>query len=42
MTLDADACWKALAAHDARFDGRFYVGVSTTGVSGTPLVRSRM
>lgn len=37
MTLDSDACWKALATHDARFDGRFYVGVATTGVYCRPV-----
>lgn len=29
---DDDACYEALAAHDARFDGRFFVGVTSTGV----------
>jgi AraC family transcriptional regulator of adaptative response / DNA-3-methyladenine glycosylase II len=41
-TLDADACWKALAARDARFDGRFYVGVSTTGIYCRPVCNVRM
>ncbi len=41
MTLDADACWKALATHDARFDGRFYVGVSTTGIYCRPVCSVR-
>ena len=30
--LSADACYAALSARDARFDGRFFVGVSTTGI----------
>src|SRR5947208_1438047 len=30
--LDADACYQALLTHDARFDGKFYVGVSSTGI----------
>jgi AraC family transcriptional regulator of adaptative response / DNA-3-methyladenine glycosylase II len=41
MLLDADACWKALATHDARFDGRFYVGVRSTGVYCRPVCRVR-
>ena len=28
MPLDSDACYRALATHDPRFDGRFFVGVS--------------
>ena len=32
MTLDADHCYQALLTHDARFDGAFFVGVSTTGI----------
>lgn len=30
--LDAALCYKAMEARDPRFDGRFYVGVSTTGI----------
>ena len=30
--LDANACYRALVARDARFDGVFFVGVTTTGV----------
>lgn len=41
MTLDADACFRALATHDARFDGRFYVGVSTTGIYCRPVCNVR-
>jgi len=32
MNLDADACHAACDARDRRFDGRFYVGVTSTGV----------
>lgn len=32
MSLDDDACYRALQAHDARFDGLFFVGVHTTGI----------
>ena len=41
MTLDPDACYRALAAHDARFDGRVYVGVSSTGIYCRPVCRVR-
>ena len=41
MTLDPDACWRALAAHDARFDGRFFVGVATTGIYCRPVCSVR-
>lgn len=30
--LDEKACYAALCAHDTRFDGRFFVGVSSTGI----------
>jgi AraC family transcriptional regulator, regulatory protein of adaptative response / DNA-3-methyladenine glycosylase II len=30
MDLDFDACYRAIAARDARFDGRFFTGVRTT------------
>ncbi|MEO8486112.1 MAG: AlkA N-terminal domain-containing protein [Betaproteobacteria bacterium] len=42
MNLDAEACFKALAARDARFDGRFYVGVATTGIYCRPVCGVRM
>lgn len=32
MKLDSEACYRALAAKDSRFDGLFYVGVQTTGI----------
>lgn len=41
MLLDYDACWRALATHDARFDGRFFVGVRSTGVYCRPVCRVR-
>jgi AraC family transcriptional regulator of adaptative response / DNA-3-methyladenine glycosylase II len=34
--LDADACYRALSSRDARFDGRFFVGVVTTGIYCRP------
>lgn len=41
MTLDPDACYRALVAHDARFDGAFFVGVKTTGIYCRPVCRAR-
>ena len=41
MELDPDIAWKALAAHDARFDGRFFVGVTSTGIYCRPVCRVR-
>jgi AraC family transcriptional regulator of adaptative response / DNA-3-methyladenine glycosylase II len=41
MVLDADACYGALAARDARFDGSFFVGVSTTGIYCRPVCPAR-
>src|ERR1041385_147616 len=32
MILDADTCHAACDAKDRRFDGRFYVGVKSTGI----------
>lgn len=37
MTLDRDVCYRALQARDARFDGRLFVGVTTTGVYCRPV-----
>ena len=39
--LDADACYRAVAAHDARFDGAFFVGVTSTGIYCRPVCRVR-
>lgn len=41
MTLDPDACFGALAARDPRFDGRFFVGVRTTGIYCRPICPAR-
>jgi AraC family transcriptional regulator of adaptative response / DNA-3-methyladenine glycosylase II len=41
MLLDSEHCYRALLAHDARFDGRFYVGVSSTGIYCRPVCRVR-
>ena len=30
--LDSESLYRALLAKDTRFDGRFFVGVATTGI----------
>jgi AraC family transcriptional regulator of adaptative response / DNA-3-methyladenine glycosylase II len=40
-TLQPDACYLALKARDARFDGRFFTGVTTTGIYCRPVCRVR-
>ncbi|EWM45122.1 bacterial regulatory helix-turn-helix s, AraC family protein [Bordetella holmesii 70147] len=43
MTGDArQACYSALKAKDARFDGRFFVGVSSTGIYCRPVCPVRV
>ncbi len=42
MTLDADAAYLALKARDARFDGRLFVGVTSTGIYCRPICRVRL
>ncbi|HUP08630.1 MAG TPA: Ada metal-binding domain-containing protein [Caldimonas sp.] len=41
MTFDADAAYQAILARDARFDGRLFVGVTSTGVYCRPICRVR-
>jgi AraC family transcriptional regulator of adaptative response / DNA-3-methyladenine glycosylase II len=41
MLLDDDQCYRALRAHDTRFDGRFFVGVSTTRIYCRPVCTAR-
>jgi len=41
MLLDADQCYRALRAHDTRFDGRFFVGVGTTRIYCRPVCTVR-
>ena len=41
MSLDADTCYRALAARDPRFDGLFFVGVATTGIYCRPVCTAR-
>jgi AraC family transcriptional regulator, regulatory protein of adaptative response / DNA-3-methyladenine glycosylase II len=42
MDLDANAAYQVLKARDARFDGRLFVGVTSTGVYCRPVCRVRM
>jgi AraC family transcriptional regulator of adaptative response / DNA-3-methyladenine glycosylase II len=41
MHLDADTCYRALAARDPRFDGTFFVGVRSTGIYCRPICPAR-
>ena len=41
MKFDPDAAYQALTARDARFDGRLFVGVTSTGVYCRPICRVR-
>ena len=41
MSLDAEQCYEVVKARDARFDGVFFVGVSTTGIYCRPVCRVR-
>ena len=36
MELDDDACYRAIEARDRRFDGRFFVAVTSTGIYCRP------
>lgn len=42
MTLDRQSCYRAMTSHDARFDGRFFIGVRTTGIYCRPVCRVRL
>lgn len=39
MLLDPDHCYHALLSHDHRFDGQFYIGVTSTRVYCRPVCR---
>jgi AraC family transcriptional regulator, regulatory protein of adaptative response / DNA-3-methyladenine glycosylase II len=41
MDLDHDACYRVFQARDARFDGRLFVGVRTTGIYCRPICPAR-
>ena len=42
VTLDPAACYPALRARDARFDGLFFVGVTSTGIYCRPVCPARL
>ena len=41
MDMDHDACYRAICLRDARFDGRFFTGVKTTGIYCRPICPAR-
>lgn len=41
MNLDPDVCYRALTARDPRFDGLFFVGVSSTRIYCRPICPAR-
>ena len=41
MDLDREACYRAVKARDRRFDGRFFIGVSSTGIFCRPICPAR-
>ena len=41
LDLDHDACYRAIASRDARFDGRLFIGVKTTGIYCRPICPAR-
>jgi AraC family transcriptional regulator of adaptative response / DNA-3-methyladenine glycosylase II len=42
MQLDPATCFRAVASRDRRFDGRFFLGVSTTGIYCRPGCPARL
>ena len=41
VVLDFEVCYRAVVARDARFDGRFFTGVASTGVYCRPICPAR-
>jgi AraC family transcriptional regulator, regulatory protein of adaptative response / DNA-3-methyladenine glycosylase II len=41
LDLDHDACYRAISVRDARFDGRLFTGVTTTGIYCRPVCPAR-
>src|SRR5258708_34308050 len=39
--LDHDVCYRALSTRDARFDGRLFVGITSTGIYCRPICPAR-
>src|ERR1700733_5784968 len=41
MELDSNACFRAVRARDRRFDGRFFVGITSTRIYCRPICTAR-
>lgn len=41
MDLDHDACYRAVSTRDARFDGKIFIAVKTTGIYCRPICPAR-
>ena len=41
MDMSPDACYRAITTRDARFDGRLFIGVRTTGIYCRPVCPAR-
>jgi AraC family transcriptional regulator of adaptative response / DNA-3-methyladenine glycosylase II len=41
MDLDSNACYRAVVARDRRFDGRFFVGITSTHIYCRPICTAR-
>ncbi|HJV65999.1 MAG TPA: AlkA N-terminal domain-containing protein [Geomonas sp.] len=42
LPLNQEACYAAMQSHDARFDGRFFCGVASTGIYCRPVCRVKV
>ncbi len=42
MHLDSELCYRSLNARDSRFDGQFFVGVTSTGIYCRPICPTRV
>ena len=42
MPLDPEICWRAWTTRDRRFDGSFFMGVSSTGIYCRPVCPARL
>jgi AraC family transcriptional regulator, regulatory protein of adaptative response / DNA-3-methyladenine glycosylase II len=42
ISLNSDTCYSALQSRDARFDGAFFVGVTSTGIYCRPVCKVRI
>ena len=42
MMLDSNSCYQAVKAHDSRFDGRFFTGVTSTKIYCRPVCTAKV